>query len=78
MTSKVKTRRMTIVVPESVYQTLQKATNAKNQTIDFTSENLSKVSDTAREALVKGLASWKKINMEAKKKAEEDVKKMNR
>ena len=66
------------MVPEAAYQFFKQATVVKNQAAVAAGEGLAKVSDTMREAMVNGLAEWKKIDAEAKRKAEHDLKKMNK
>ncbi len=72
---KIKTRRVTIVIPESAYQFFKKMTVAANQATVTTGESLNKVSDIIRETLTRGLVEWKKISKEADKRLKEKAKK---
>jgi len=73
--TKIKKRKITFEVPEPVYHLLKKIVVAKNTTIDVTKDPLIKISDVAREALVKGLVALKEIENEANKRLEEKAKK---
>ena len=71
---KIKKRKITFEVPEPVYHLMKKAVIAKNMTIDVAKDSLTKISDVARESLVKGLVSLKEIESEANKKLKEKAK----
>ncbi len=79
---RIKTRRVTIVVPESIYQLIKKATIIRNKSKNIAREELSTVSDIMREALIRGLTAWKEIDREAstrlKTRAKRDIKHMKK
>ena len=72
--TKIKKKKITFEVPEPVYHLLKKAVVVKNTTIDITKDSLIKISDVARECLVKGLVSLKEIENEANKRLKEKAK----
>jgi len=76
--NKLKTRRITIVIPESAYQLLKQATIIKNKSKNLAREKLSTISDIIRESIIRGITAWKEIDREAsmrlKTKAKRDVK----
>ena len=53
---------------------MKKAVVAKNTTIDVAKDSLIKISDVARESLVKGLVSLKEVENEANKRLREKAK----
>ncbi len=65
---KPKTRRVTIVIPESTYQLLKQITIIKNKSKNLAKEQLSTVSDIMREALIRGIMAWKEIDKEASRR----------
>jgi len=71
---KIKKRKVTFEVPEPVYQLMKRAVITKNTTIDVTKDSLIKISDVARESLVKGLVALKEIEGEADKRLKEKAK----
>ena len=71
---KIKKRKITFEVPEPVYHLMKKAVVAKNTTIDVAKDSLIKISDVARESLVKGLVSLKEVENEANKRLREKAK----
>ncbi len=79
---KPKTRRITIVIPESTYNLLKQATIARNKSKNISKEELSTISDVTREAIIRGLSSWKEIDKEIsrrlKARSKKDTKHMNR
>jgi len=72
--TKIKKRKITFEVPEPVYHLMKKAVVAKNTTIDIAKDSLIKISDVARESLVKGLVSLKEVENEANKRLREKAK----
>jgi len=72
--TKIKKRKITFEVPEPVYHLMKKAVVAKNTTIDVAKDSLVKISDVARECLVKGLVSLKEIENEANRRLREKAK----
>ena len=72
--TKIKKRKITFEVPEPVYHLMKKAVVVKNTTIDVTKDSLTKISDVARESLVKGLVTLKEVQREADKKLKEKAK----
>ena len=72
---KIKTRKVTLVIPESAYQFFKQATVLANQAAIATGEGLKKVSDTMREAMIRGLVAWREINQEATKRLKEKARK---
>jgi len=72
--TKIKKRKITFEVPEPVYHLMKKAVVAKNTTIDVAKDSLIKISDVARESLVKGLVSLKEVENEANKRLREKAK----
>ena len=75
MKKKIKTRKVTLVIPESAYQFFKRTTVLANQAAIMTQEGLRKVSDTMREAMTRGLVTCKEINQEATKRLKEKAKK---
>jgi len=79
---KIKKKKITIEIPETVYFLIKKATIARNTTIDLAKDSLTKISDIMREALVDGLVKLKEIRNEAdkrlKEKAKNETKQMNK
>ncbi len=73
--TKIKKKKITFEVPEPVYHLMKKAVVARNTSIDVTKDSLIKISDIAREALVKGLVSLKEVENEANKRLKEKAKK---
>ncbi len=78
----IKMKRVTIVIPESVYNLLKQATIIRNKSKNLGKENLSTVSDIMREAIIRGLSSWKEIDKELsrrlKSKSKKDIKYINK
>ncbi len=74
MKKKIKTRKITLVIPESSYQLFKQTTVLANQTAVAAGKGLEKVSDIIREAMIKGLTAWKGINREADKRLREQAK----
>jgi len=72
--TKIKKRKITFEMPEPVYHLMKKAVVAKNTTIDVAKDSLIKISDVARESLVKGLVSLKEVENEANKRLREKAK----
>jgi len=72
--TKIKKRKITFEVPEPVYHLMKKAVVAKNTTIDVAKDSLIKISDVARESLIKGLVSLKEVENEANKRLRERAK----
>ena len=72
--TKIKKRKITFEVPEPVYHLMKKAVIAKNTTIDVAKDSLIKISDVARESLVKGLVNLKEVENEANKRLREKAK----
>ena len=71
---KIKKRKITFEVPEPVYHLMKKAVVTKNTTIDVAKDSLIKISDVARESLVKGLVTLKEVENEANKRLREKAK----
>jgi len=71
---KIKKRKITFEIPEPVYHLMKKAVVMKNTTIDVTKDSLIKISDVARESLVKGLVALKEVGNEADKRLREKAK----
>ena len=72
--TKIKKRKITFEVPEPVYHLMKKAVVVKNTAIDVTKDSLVKISDVARESLVKGLVALKEVENEANKRLRETAK----
>ncbi len=81
-TKKIKKRKITFEVPEPVYHLMKRAVVARNTTIDITKESLTKISDVARESLIKGLVTLREIKSEAdkrlKQKAKDETKQLSK
>ena len=71
---KIKKRKITFEVPEPVYHLMKRAVIVRNATIDIAKDSLIKISDVARESLVKGLVAIKEIESEADKRLKEKAK----
>jgi len=79
---KIKKKKITFEVPEPVYHLIKKAVVVRNTSLDLAKDSLTKISDIARESLVKGLVSLKEIESEAdkrlKEKAKREAKELNK
>lgn len=77
-----KFRKVTFVIPESAYQFFEHATVFANLARVKGGKGLKTVSDSMRDAMIKGLTTWKEINREAdkrlKERAKEELKKLGK